>query len=436
VDRDVQWRAALLDFTRSFGFDEGRRGFWIGELQGGFGTIGVNVSPTVTADDLRVWTWSALARGAKGINYYAWYPMSTGYEAGGFGLNQLDGTVTDRARVAGAIARVVDAHQPLFLDARPPRAEVAVVYDPLAHFVGGRQRAAAYGGPQGEVVGIERDSLLGVHRALFGRNVPLDYVHIDHLAGDKLRQYKIVIFPYPLMMPEASVPALREYVDAGGVLVAEARLGWSNERGYASERIPGLGLSEVMGCREAAVQTAPNGRTQLTWATSEIPGVKEGDLLRGRWYEESLEPVGAQAHVVARFANGAPAAVVSAYGKGRTLTLGSYISAAYQSTPSAEVERFYAGLLEWAGVALPVIVSGASLEVRYLEAPNDLLVFVFNHGSEAVRGSVSLRVRAQPSAAMDLGSGKPVTVSRDGDGVRFDASLEARGVRVLRIPRT
>lgn len=39
VDRDVPWRAALLDFTRSFGYDQGRRGFWVGELQGGFGTM-------------------------------------------------------------------------------------------------------------------------------------------------------------------------------------------------------------------------------------------------------------------------------------------------------------------------------------------------------------------------------------------------------------
>jgi hypothetical protein len=61
----VPWRAALLDFTRSFGYDEGRRGFWIGELQGGFGTIALNVSPRVTPGDLRVWTWSAIARGRR-----------------------------------------------------------------------------------------------------------------------------------------------------------------------------------------------------------------------------------------------------------------------------------------------------------------------------------------------------------------------------------
>ena len=186
VDRDVEWRGALLDFARSFGFANGGRGFWIGELQGGFGTIALNVSPTVTPEDLRIWTWSALARGAKAICTYAYYPMSTGYESGGFGLIRLDGTITERARVAGGIARLVGEHSALFQAARPPRSEVAVVYNPLAHFVGGRQRAAAYAGPQGEVAGIERDSLLGVYRALFPTNVPLDFVHADHLKASDL----------------------------------------------------------------------------------------------------------------------------------------------------------------------------------------------------------------------------------------------------------
>ena len=88
VDRDVPWRGALLDFTRSFGYDEGRGGFWVGELQGGFGTIALNVRPTETPAELSLWTCSALARGAKGINYYAWKPMITGYESGGFGINK------------------------------------------------------------------------------------------------------------------------------------------------------------------------------------------------------------------------------------------------------------------------------------------------------------------------------------------------------------
>ena len=184
-----EWRAALLDFARSFGYANGRRGFWIGELQGGFGTIALNVSPTVTPDDLRIWTWSALARGAKGDRYYACYPMSTGYEVGRV---RPDPPRRDdhraRRRRPGSIARLV-GREPAAVPRRPAsqRAEVAVVYNPLAHFVGGRQRAAAYGGPQGEVAGIERDSLLGVYRALFPTNVPLDFVHVDHLGGQEPR---------------------------------------------------------------------------------------------------------------------------------------------------------------------------------------------------------------------------------------------------------
>ena len=411
VDRPVEWRAALLDFARSFGYEGSGRGFWIGELQGGFGTIALNVSSTVTPADLRIWTWSALARGAKGICYYAWYPMSSGYESGGFGLIQLDGGVTERARAAGEIARLVDSNQALFLGVRPPRAQVAIVYNPLAHFVGGRQRQAAYGGPQGEVAGIERDSLLGIHRALFPTNVPLDFIHINHLSQDLLRQYRLVLLPYPLMLPEKAAWQIREYVQAGGALVAEARLGWNNERGRAAETIPGLSLDEVMGCREVAVETAPKGRTALRWATDAVPGIAPGDLLPGRWYVETLEPAGPQARVAARFASGAPAAILSTFGRGKTLMLGSYVSAAYQSQPEPAVERFYAALLGWAGVELPVSVAGAPAEVRYLESGPDKLVFVFHHQRQPAELTVGLRVAGEYSG-LDLVTGKPVEFTR------------------------
>jgi beta-galactosidase len=435
VDRDAPWRAALFDFTRSFGYDEGRHGFWVGELQGGFGTIGTNVSPTVTPADLAVWTWTALSRGAKGINYYAWYPMNSGYESGGFGLNELDGTITERARVAGSIAQVVDKHQALFLDARPPRAEVAVIYNPLAHFVGGRQRAAGYGGPQGEVIGIERDSLLGVHRALHARNIPVDYVHIDHLSGGKLGQYKLVFFPYPLMIPETAVPALTEYVHAGGALVAEARLGWNNERGDASDRIPGLGLWKVMGARERSIETAPKGRATIRWTSADLPGLATGDLLATRWYKETLESLGPHARVVGEFDDGSPAAVMSSYGKGRTLLLGSYVSAAHQSTPTNEAEHFFTGLVAWAGVTPPIDVTGSPIEARHLEAGDDTLLFLFNHGTATARSGVALRRPTGDYSAYELVTGQTAAVARAGDALKVSVELAPAGVQVLRITR-
>jgi beta-galactosidase len=400
VDRDVPWRAALLDFARSFGYADGRRGFYIGELQGGFGTIALNVSPTVTPQDLRIWTWSALARGAKAICYYAFYPMSTGYESGGFGLIQLDGTVTERSRTAGDIARVVDRNAQLFAEARPIASQVAVIYNPLMHFVGGRQRETAYGGPQGEVSGIERDSLLGIHRALFPTNVPLDYVHIEGMTAQKLHQYKLVYFPYPLMMPSAAAAELREYVRQGGTLVTEARLGWNDERGRSSDTLPGMGMHEVLGCREEHVQTGKDGRTELKWDSDVIPGLKAGEMIPARWYEETLALVGGSSKVAARFADGRPAAVLSTFGGGRTLTLGSYLSAAYTSKPSDVSKRFFAGLLKWAGVQPAVGISGGDVEVQVMETGRGRLVFAFNHAKEAV--SLEIRLAAGTTRARDL----------------------------------
>jgi beta-galactosidase len=401
--RDPAWRGALLDFTRSAGYAGDGRGWWVGELQGGFGTVALNVSATVTPQDMRVWTWSALARGAKGINFYAWYPMSTGYESGGYGLIHLDGTVTERARVAGEIARVVDRNQELFLKARPPRAEVAIIYNPLSHMVGGREQPASPAMAQGEVASIERDSMLGVYRALFPNNVPVDFVHIERLHG-AINQYKLVLLPYPLMIPQHAAADLADYVRQGGALVAEARLAWNNERGRASEIIPGLGLHAVTGCREAAVHMTPNGRTELRWIADDIAGLREGDRLPGTLYEETLEPAPG-ARVVARFANGDPAGVVANFGSGKSLTLGSYLGVAYEHHRDATAQKFFAGLLDWAGVSRPLTATGGS-EVRWLESGDDRLLFAFNHEDHTVEPSITLRGEW---SGVDLVSGGVVT---------------------------
>ena len=414
VDRDPMWRAALLDFARSFGFAEGRQGFVIGELQAGFGTIAVNVSPEVTADDLRIWAWSALARGAKGIHFYAFYPMSTGYESGGFGLVRLDGTLTERAREAGRFAQAVARHEKLFAAARPPRAEVAVVYNPLAHFVGGRQRQTAYGGPQGEVAGIERDSLLGVYKAFWPGNVPVDFVHAGALTAESLRQYRLVYLPYPPMLPSHLGDVLREYVRGGGHLVAEARAGWNSEQGRASEIVPGMELHEVFGAREASVETAPGGRTAVVF--------EGGRRVSGRWFREVLEPLGGR--VVAQFEDGAAAAVENAYGRGKALLVGSYLSAAYHSTPAEEARAWFLSLLEWAGVQRALTAEGG-VEARWLESGAARVVFVFNHERAAKR----VRLRWHDTAQWRIED------LIEGGAAQAQFELPAKGVRVLKFER-
>ena len=139
--------------------------------------------------------------------------------------------------------------------------------------------------------------------------------------------------------------------------------------------------------------------------------------------------------IVARFPDGASAAVTSTYGKGKTLMLGSYLSAAYVTSPTAEVERFYAGLLAWAGVVIPVTAQGGKVEARTLEAGNDTLLFVFNHDVQPVDASLGMRVEAGAYRGLDLVSGQPVSVARDREFVRLHKRLDGSGVWVVRLTR-
>jgi beta-galactosidase len=212
----------------------------------------------------------------------------------------------------------------------------------------------------------------------------------------------------------------------------EARAGWNDERGRAADVIPGLGLFEVAGARETDVQTVAKGAAALV-ALEGLPGLSAGDRLPGRWFEETLEPV-AGARAVARFASGAPAAVVSSFGKGKALTLGSYVSAGFVSQPDPATRRFFEGLLDWAGVVRPVASTGDALEVRLLETSADRIAFVFNHAAKPATASVTFR-GVNETSAEDLVTARPVQLTAGSGGVAWRGTIAPRDVLVLRLKK-
>ncbi len=174
-----------------------------------------------------------------------------------------------------------------------------------------------------------------------------------------------------------------------------------------------------MSCRETTVQTAK--RPELIWTSdTELPGLRSGARLPGRLFEEALAPLEG-GRVVAKFASGAPAAVASSFGQGKTLALGSYISAAYESRPDPMVQRFFGALLDWAGVEQPVEATGGA-EVRFLDSGRERLMFVFNHKAEPAEVSVRLRGSYK---ATDLVAGEALP--------RLEKRIAAQDVWVVRL---
>jgi beta-galactosidase len=313
--------------------------------------------------------------------------------------------VTERAVAAGKIGRVITENMDLFLGSRPPRAEVAILYNPLSHMVGGQQTFTG----EGQTIGVNNlsESLQGIHKAFFERNIPVDFLHVMDLTPERWSRYKLLIVPYPVMMSQSDVKKIMAYVEAGGTLVSEARCGWVDERGFSSEMIPGGGLHEVLGCRESYLMPLPKPSTlKIKGAHEELPLLRDGDRLDTLFFEEGFELLGEKARVLAEFDSGQPAIVAAQYGKGRAMIVGSFIGSAYHHFRNPNNGKFLAGLADWLQVVRPVEVKVAEsdglVEARRLEADGRMILFAFNRGERKAAAEFAVAAPDGGFKAMDL----------------------------------
>jgi beta-galactosidase len=387
------------------------RGFFVGELQSGYGIHGTTVGSPVTAGDLEMWTWGMVSRGARAINYYAFYPMNAGYESGGYGMINLDGSLTERSRHAGEIAKQIAVNADLLLDARPEPAEAAVVFSPLAPLVGGYDE-------EGSRTAMHQ-AVAGYHRMFFERNLRLDVLSARELAVDHLERYKLVIVPYPLMLTDEEAAALRAYAEGGGHLFMEARPGWVDERGHAQMRVPGFGWDQMLGVREK--QVTPGKEFQVTWGTA---------TFKAMTFAEQFETEKTQARPVATLEDGTPVAYESKVGKGSAILFGSF---AGQENYRDPVKMHPLGdiLANWAGLSRPRLTAPPLVELRELRAPQGRMVFLFNHGDATaqVRFTRDLEQPARAIRCITSGAALPGSGSK----VSLETEVPPGTVRVYRI---
>jgi beta-galactosidase len=392
------WKPWRFMTSADFSYSANRKngGYYVGEFQAGYGTVGLNVGDPVTPADQRIWAWTSLATGAKGIFAYAYYPMSSGYESGGYGLINLDGSITERAVALGKLAKFVGDHASLFSESKPVKPEIALVYSPLAQMVGGSRNTGASG---------HTSSLVGYYRFFKDHNIPVDFIYLDELNKDDLSQYKLIILPYSLMFTQTAADTLSGYVRQGGHLMAEARLAWNDSRGYASLQIPGMGFSDVFGVKEREVKTLRDEPVPLVVENTTHPATRhlvQGDTIRGAYFAESLTVLdSAHTDILARFPDGTPSIVAARYGKGQSMFVGSFLylndtrgSLWDQSTEDFIAQdsinrhnnAFLLGVVDWAGVTLPVTSSLKSrpnnpMVLRLQKNPSGHLLYILNQGT-------------------------------------------------------
>jgi beta-galactosidase len=409
-DRDMplERRVLLMDIVRSV---TGDRGFYVGELQGGYGVHGIISGNPITPNELQLNMWGMVSRGAKAINIYAFYPMSTGYESLGYGLINLDGTLTERSKAAGQTAKIIAANSDAILPAKPQASEIAVVFNPLVPLLGGEQ---AYGDRRS----IHR-AIAGYHRMFFERNIPVDFPSARELDPAKLKQYKLVIVPYPLLLTQAMADALREYVRQGGHMFVEARPGWVDEQGHAQPVQPGFGWDQMTGVRE--LQVLPGKKFDVQWGSAKFPGMS---------FQEQFTQIDPAAKVVAKFADGSAAGYEHAYGEGSVIILGTFAGEPNQLNP-IEKHPLADILADWAGVTRPNLTSSSFIELRRMNSPTGALFFLFNHNDKPTHVSYTADLAQTPKKITEINGQQEVPAS--GREFRFEWDIGPATVRVFRI---
>jgi beta-galactosidase len=184
---------------------------------------------------------------------------------------------------------------------------------------------------------------------------------------------------------------LKNYVANGGTVVAEARLAWNDERGFASDVIPGFGLDQIFGTREKMIRPAAHPALTIQNSTA-LPGMSMGQTVPGNAYEEELEPLGG-ARVLARFSNGQPAMISNSWGKGETIFIGSFVALGYYQQTNPSARQLFLSLAHAAGVSDDIGVTGAGtqdVETRRLISDHEQLLFVFNHSKKAADSNISV----------------------------------------------
>ena len=430
------YRSSGLDFVRSMGM--GNDGFYIGELQAGLrrlrdedelsGRRGRPPRLDVERDRLRRPGRQHLRllpdeHGLRGRRLRPRRARRQGHRAGRRGREDRPG----RHREQGPHPR------------RPavPKAEIAILYNPLAHMVGGQQSFTG----EGQTVGVNNlsESLQGIHKAFFERNIPVDFLHVNDLGTPRTAGYKLIVAPYPVQMSQPHVRKLLDYVREGGTLVTEARCGWVDEKGVSSPVIPGGGLHEALGCRELMLTPIPKTSADQDHDRPRIhPPAGRRETSSTPFSSRRASRSSARTSVVlAEFGDGRPAMVAAPFGKGRAVIVGTFPGSAYFHFKNPNNGKFFAGLADWLRIARPVEVASSEpetlVEGRALEGEGYRILFAFNRGEKRTTARVGVLMAGGKFEARELETERAVPFARENGRVVVERTLEPDEVWVVLI---
>jgi beta-galactosidase len=360
---DVHWDAAAsADIIRGLK----RKNFWIMEQTAGpcgWGAMGRNPRP----GEIRQVAYQQVAHGADATIWFRWRSCTAGREQYWHGVLGHDGTAGRRYREAAEYAREMHALAPV-LEGTTVRTPVAMVYDYESAWAFSIQ--PAYPGETNGSDGMMnyKNAVKRWHRALFRAGINVDIVR----PGSDLSGYKVLFTPHLIVLPDAVAAWISDFVKAGGIVVADSRLGVKTGTNLCHDRtLPGL-LSEALGI---GIQEYESLSSDMSYAVEGSDGIS--GKYTGIHFADWITPNGAQ--TMARYGEwhmkDYAAATRNRFGSGWGYYVGIIV----------KEEGFYdaivAEVLGKAGIA-PAVKPVPGVEISVREGEGRKLLFLINHTEE------------------------------------------------------
>ncbi|MBN2413079.1 beta-galactosidase [candidate division KSB1 bacterium] len=382
----------------------------------------LDLPPVIDENDIKRFIFTGIAGNQKGFIFWQYRPEILGREAPTWGLSFPDGSETPWLKSWATVGRVVQKHAAFLLDAKPVKAEVALIYNP-------ENQIFAWMSTQNEKSAT--DSLLGTHKALYQHNYNIDFIHPKEFDLNILSNYKVVYIPFPYCLNEKMCRALEAWVKAGGVLIGESYFaGWNMERGFHEKIVPGYGLHRVFKTRQGVVNPAGEDGVEIRLC-KDMPYLHSGEIFTGALVQESLVCEGSEK--IAEFADGSPAATYAQYGKGKAVLIGSYIGLVFQRQGATNNGEFIASLVRMASdIQHPQVDNNVKARVDVLQSDkHEIMIIVQNLTGRAVEVTVRIPF-IQPKTCKEIFMDTDLTLSRYDDGVSTVIKMQAKEVKVFR----
>ncbi len=220
-DNTKTGRGKMLRVSISQKFDYARNAckdkkFWAAEFQGGPTSTFLYKGKTPTPQDIRRWVLTAMSTGINGMCFWNHRAEIFWQEAYGFGLMDLRGEATERAEEAGKIGKAINRYAGLFQDGVMQKNEVAIlINENLNHFLSAMPLRTDGSTAQRHLA----HTIQGLYKMLWEEGIFVDFVDTQEL--NRLKDYKVVIIPFPLAISDEIMEKLKSFVKRGGILLSE-----------------------------------------------------------------------------------------------------------------------------------------------------------------------------------------------------------------------